>query len=162
MATWQEHIFFEPKNKEAAEMEGGKLEIKLMDKGFLKDAIIGYYEFDLSYIYLMNDHAMLHKWIVMSNPDSDDIGEVTGYLKLSVTITGESDAQVQIGDDPNPDVDDIIQPPQIKPEFYQLYIRFFQAQKIVAMDTSTLGLGENKTDAYISLKYKTKTLKTSV
>lgn len=144
-------------------MEGGKLEIKLMDKGFLKDAIIGYYEFDLSFIYLMNDHAMLHKWIVMSNPESDDIGEVTGYLKLSVTITGESDAQVQIGDDPNPDVDDIIQPPQIKPEFYQLYIRFFQAQKIVAMDTSALGLiGENKTDAYISLKYKTKTLKTSV
>ena len=75
-------------------MEGGKIEIKLLDKGFLKDAIIGYYEFDLSYIYLMNDHALLHKWIVMSNPESEEFGEVTGYLKLSVTISGESDTQV--------------------------------------------------------------------
>jgi hypothetical protein len=122
-------------------MEGGKIEIKLLDKGFLKDALIGYYEFDLSSIYLMNDHAMLHKWVVMSNPDSENFGEVTGYLKLSITISGESDTQVQIGDDPNPDVDDIIQPPQVRPEFYQLYIRFFQAQKIVPLDTTTLGLG---------------------
>jgi hypothetical protein len=28
-----------------------------MDKGFFKDALIGYYEFDLSYIYKMKDHA---------------------------------------------------------------------------------------------------------
>jgi len=118
VAMWNEHVFFEPKNKEAADMESGKLEIKLLDKGFLKDVIIGYYEFDLSYIYLSNDHALMHKWIVMSNPDSDNFGEVTGYLKLSITISGESDPQVQISDDPNPDVDDIIQPPSVRPEFY--------------------------------------------
>lgn len=103
---------------EADKMESGKIEIRLLDKGFFKDAMIGFYEFDLSYIYLMKDHAMLHKWIVMSNPEGENFGEVTGYLKLSITICGEGDSQVAIGEDPNPGEDDIIQPPQIKPEFY--------------------------------------------
>lgn len=51
MAVWNEHIFFEPKNLETHQLENGKVEIKLLDKGFIKDALIGFYEFDLSYIY---------------------------------------------------------------------------------------------------------------
>lgn len=53
VAKWYEHLFFEFKNKESEELENGKIEIKLMDKGFFKDVTLGYYEFDLSYIYLM-------------------------------------------------------------------------------------------------------------
>lgn len=51
IAVWNEHLFFEPKNQEVEDLERGKIEIKLMDKGFFKDALIGYYEFDLSYVY---------------------------------------------------------------------------------------------------------------
>lgn len=52
-------------------LENAKVQIKLMDKGFFKDALIGYYEFDLSYLYQQPDHALLHKWIIMSNPESE-------------------------------------------------------------------------------------------
>lgn len=58
----------------------------MTDKGYFKNTMLGYYEFDLNYIYLMPKHAMLHKWIVMSNPESENFGEVTGYLKLSITV----------------------------------------------------------------------------
>jgi hypothetical protein len=75
----------------------------------------------------MPDHALMHKFIVMSNPESEDFGEVTGYLKLSITISGAGDTSVPIEDDPNPDKEDVLQPPEIKPEFYQLYIKFFAA-----------------------------------
>ena len=51
MAIWNEHIFFEPKNKDVDDLAQGKITVKMMDKGFFKDSIIGYYEFDLSYIY---------------------------------------------------------------------------------------------------------------
>ena len=51
VAIWNEHIFFEPKNKEKEDLEQGKIVVKMLDKGFYKDALIGYYEFDLSYIY---------------------------------------------------------------------------------------------------------------
>lgn len=160
VALWNEHIFFEPKNVEEDRLAQGRIEFSLMDKGFFKDALIGYYEFDLTYIYQMEDHAMFHKYVVMSNPESEEFGEVTGYLKLSITICGSGDEQVAIDDDPNPDEEDIIQPPQIKPEYYQLYVKFFAAQKIVPMDT--VAFGEDKIDAYVRFDYKSTKLKTKV
>jgi len=53
-----------------------------------------------------------------------------------------------------------LQPPQIQPEFYQLYIRLFQAQKLPAMDKALLGTA--KTDAYIRCDHKGQKLKTKV
>ena len=108
VAIWNEHIFFEPKNQEVEDLQQAKIEIKLMDKGFFKDALIGYYEFDLSYLYQQPDHALLHKWVIMSNPESENFGEVTGQLKISITICGEGDEQVGIEDDPHPEVEDVI------------------------------------------------------
>ena len=151
VAKWNEHIFFEPKNCEKEQLEKGKIEIKLLDKGFFKDAMIGYYEFDLSYIYLRKDHALMHKWLILSNPESEEFGEVTAYLKISITVCAEGDEQVPIEDDPNPGEDDVLQPPQIQPEFYQFKIRFYQAQKIVALDKAMLGIGKANIDAYIRL-----------
>ena len=57
-AIWNEHLFFEPKNVEVERLQKGKIEIKLMDKGFFKDALIGYYEFDLNSIYMREEHAL--------------------------------------------------------------------------------------------------------
>ena len=91
LAIWNEHLFFEPKNVEVDRLEKGKIEIKLMDKGFFKDAMVGYYEFDLNSIYLREDHALQHKWAVMSNPEGEEFGKVTAYLKLSITICGAGD-----------------------------------------------------------------------
>ena len=151
-AVYNEHIFFEPKNCEVERLEKGKIEIKLMDKGFFKDALIGYYEFDLNTIYLREDHALMHKWIVMSNPEGEEFGKVTAYLKLSITVCGAGDEQISIEDDPNPQEEDYLQPPQIQPEFYQLTCRFFTAQKLVPMDTALLG--KPKIDAYTKLEHK--------
>lgn len=50
----------------------------------------------------------MHKWIVMSNPESDTFGEVTGYLKLSITVAGVEDEMVAIEDDPTPEKESII------------------------------------------------------
>ena len=44
----------------------------------------------------------------MSNPESEDFGEVTGFLKISITIAGGGDEQVPIEDDPNPTQEDFI------------------------------------------------------
>jgi hypothetical protein len=52
VCIWNEHIFLEYKNKEPQELEKAKVCLKLLDKGLFKDEIIGYYEFDLNWIYL--------------------------------------------------------------------------------------------------------------
>ena len=160
LAIWNEHLFFEPKNVEVDKLEKGKIEIKLMDKGFFKDALVGYYEFDLNSIYLREDHALQHKWAVMSNPESEEFGKVTAYLKLSITICGAGDEQVAIEDDPNPEEEEYLQPPEIQPEFYQLHCRFFTAQKLVPMDGGTFT--KPKIDAYVKCDHKGQKLKTKV
>jgi len=56
--------------------EGAKIMIKLMDKGMFKDALIGQFEFDMSFIYLKKDHVLLHKWIALSNPNTEDFATI--------------------------------------------------------------------------------------
>lgn len=68
------------------------------------------FEFDVAYIYFMEEHAMLHKWIALSNPLSTNFDEVTGYLKLSIAVAATGDKQIQIKEDNSPPGDDCIMP----------------------------------------------------
>lgn len=47
-----------------------------MDKGMFKDAMLGMFEFDLSFVYLKPDHVLLHKWIALNNPGGDDYATI--------------------------------------------------------------------------------------
>ena len=76
-AIWNEHLFYEFKNKEVEELEKAQLEIKVMDKNYWKDVLLGYYSFDLAFLYKQENHSMMHKWIVMTNPELADYGKVT-------------------------------------------------------------------------------------
>ena len=58
--NWQEHIFLDIKNIEKDQAEESQVLLEVMDKGFFKNSIIGTFDFDLSYIYFMKDHALLH------------------------------------------------------------------------------------------------------
>jgi hypothetical protein len=125
--VWSEHVFIEASNIEKKTAEEGKITITLQDKGFFKNSIIGLYEFDLSFIYFMKNHVMLHKWLAFSNPNSEDYSEVTGYLKLSINVTCTGDESVQIEEDDGPEDTNVLMPPSLNPEFYQVKLRFFEA-----------------------------------
>lgn len=102
------------------DIEQAKISIKLMDKGYFKDALIGAYEFDVAYIYFMKDHALMHKWLALSNPNSESFNEVAGYLKISITIAATGDEQVQITEENGPESSEsaILMPPSIRPEYF--------------------------------------------
>lgn len=74
--VYSEHIFVEPRGVDKVDAEGAKIMIKLVDKGFMKDALIGQFEFDMSYIYFMKDHLLLHKWLALSNPNGEDFAKI--------------------------------------------------------------------------------------
>jgi len=82
--------------------------IRLLDKGYFKDALIGAYEFDITFIYFMKQHALMHKWLALSNPNSENFSEVAGYLKVSITICASGDEQVQITEDDNENSEDAV------------------------------------------------------
>jgi hypothetical protein len=65
--------------------------IKLVDKGLFKDALIGQFEFDMSYIYLKSDHVMFHKWLAFSNPNGEDYATIQCYMKVSISVACQGD-----------------------------------------------------------------------
>lgn len=113
--VWSEHIFIEAKDVEKKEAEEGTIKITLQDKGFFKNSVIGSYEFDLSFIYLMDNHVMLHKWLAFSNPETENYSEITGYCKVSINVTCTGDESVQIEDDDGPEDPEILMPPSLNP-----------------------------------------------
>ena len=57
--------------------------------------------------------------MALSNPNSEKYSEITGYLKVSISIICTGDKQVQITEDDGVDEEDnVLMPPQLNPVFY--------------------------------------------
>ncbi len=74
----------------------------------------------MTFIYFMKQHSLLHKWIALSNPQSGNLNEVCGYLKLSINVSATGDEQIQITEDHGVEKSDeaVLMPPSINPEYY--------------------------------------------
>jgi hypothetical protein len=64
------------------------------------------YEFDMARVYSENRHTIQNQWIALFNPDSSNFSEITGNLKLSISVQGPGDEMVQLSEntsleDPN-------------------------------------------------------------
>ena len=59
-------------------------------KLFGSNAVIGVYDLDFSTVYLQENHALLHKWVGLINPQKD-FNKITGFVKMSINIVGEGD-----------------------------------------------------------------------
>jgi hypothetical protein len=57
--------------------------------------------------------------------------------------------------------EDILMPPSIRPEYYQIKFKFFRGEKLPSMDISLMGKG-GSIDAYVTTTYMKKKLKTDV
>ena len=97
--TYSEHIFLEARNTDKEDAEEAKIKLKLLDKGLFKNAMIGEFDFDVSEIYFKDNHALLHKWIGLADPYSEKFNEITGYMKVSLSVTCTGDEAIQINDD---------------------------------------------------------------
>lgn len=64
---------------------------------------------------------MEHQWLALSNPDGADFNEITGYLKVSISISGPGDEQIQLAEDTagldKTDGDKVMMPASIKKQY---------------------------------------------
>lgn len=124
-----------------------------------KNAVIGTYEMDLSYIYFKDKHAIFNQWIGISNPTAQNYNELSGYLKVSASVIGPGDEQVPLVDSSSLDRTDkevILLPPHISLHYYQVKFRLIKAEKLPKMDTF------GTIDAFVKVDYLGKSIKTSV
>jgi hypothetical protein len=84
--SWREHLFFEPRQVHASEIELDTISIRVKNKGIFKDELIGMYEFDITKVYFEKQHAIQNQWIALFNPEGENFSEVSGNLKVSISI----------------------------------------------------------------------------
>ena len=158
IVTWNEHIYFEKSNAKPQEIQQERLRIELRDHNLVfKDSLVGCYEMDLTYVYYQENHALLHQWIVLSNPQSEDFQIVRGYLKVGVAVLQEQDKPVDLTiQNKLPGDEELLMPPQIKPRTKQLIIQFLKADSLPIMDSG------GTIDAFCVAKFAGAEQKTSI
>lgn len=133
--VYGEHLFLEARGVDRKQAEEAKICLKLVDKGMLKDKLIGQFDLDLSFVYLKDKHVMQHKWLALSNPNNEDYAKIQCYMKISVAVCCQGDEQVQLEDDTSHNEDtDVMMSPALNPKFYQIKIRLFEGQDLPPMD----------------------------
>lgn len=157
---WGEHFFFELKSQTGEDIANKQITVKVLDKGFLRDKMVGLFDIDVQQIYLQNDnHALLNQWVAITDPESVEKTDVKGYLQLSISVQGPGDNAVKLTDQialPDAANDSILMPASIKKEYKQLAITIIEAEDLPKMDTF------GGIDAYVYLEYNNKKYKTKV
>ncbi|KAM3144321.1 hypothetical protein pb186bvf_003485 [Paramecium bursaria] len=146
---WNEHFHFTQRFAEGRLLNSCQIKFTVLDhKLFGSDAIIGIYDLDFSTVYLQENHALLHKWVGLINPQKD-FNQITGFIKISINIVGEGDKQTTLcqeneievrskidqGKDQNIFGDgNLLLPPHIQARGQQLKITLLRAEKLIRMD----------------------------
>ena len=159
VANFDSHVFIELFKQSVADLEGTKILIKVNEKGYFKNSLIGQIELDLTYLYNLENHTMQHKWFAMINPDSEDFSSVAGYVKISGSVYGIDDKPVELKIDENDDDDEAVIPASVKPKFTQLKMHIVKGEHLPRLDTKVIGAGSM--DALVRAKIGGKQIKTS-
>ena len=152
--VFNEHFYFNKTNLTAEMLDSEKVIIEVYDnKHTKKKDYFGIYEFDFSYIYGRNEHALKNFWIGLSNTESEDMTKIRGYLKLSISILNENDNRVEL-EPKDSDLGDCIIPIEIKMKYKQISFYFFKGEEFPDMDEifSQKKKGR-RCDGYIEMKY---------
>ncbi len=98
----------------------------------------------------------MHRWVALSNPQSENYDQIAGYLKLSIAVTTKNDETINITEEigtPESNELPIIMPPQLKPSYQQIKIRIFRAEKLPMLDINLLDRKGNSIDAYVQVNF---------
>lgn len=153
-----EHIYIEGADMTAEEIMNERLALTVRDHGItIFKGLIGTYELDMTYIYSNPNHSIVHKWIVLSNPEDSNFEIMRGYLKVGISLCHEEDKPVDLCIRENPNLKDreLLMPPHVKPTVVQMYIHLVKAENLPVMDKG------QTIDAYCVVRFASSECKSS-
>eukprot|EP00117_Sycon_ciliatum_P005571 scpid7068/ scgid9464/ Myoferlin; Fer-1-like protein 3 len=131
------------------------------------DSMIGTFQFDTGLCYDFENHSIIQKWLLLTNP-VDPNGGPKGYLKISCSVVGPND---EVKPHPKAVLDDNcdIESNLLRPSGVQLApatftVRIYRAEDVPQMDTAlfegvkkVLGVGSKKpkelVDPYVQMNF---------
>lgn len=114
----------------------------------LKNSLIGVYELNVQRVYSETHHALKHHWLALSDT-SNNFGEIVGYIKISISVTGENDKGVTLDLEPFESFNKerkVLMPPHLERKSYQLSMEIYQAKNLRPADGETV-------DPYIGVEF---------
>ena len=152
--VYDEHFYFDKTNLTVEQLDSSKIIIEVFDSANSRKRkdYFGICEFDLQYIYSMKNHSLNNHWLALSNPESKDMTQIRGYLKLSISVLHDNDPRVELKS--NPDSINCFIPSQIKVEYRQLSIYLMRVEEVPDMDSNfTLKKVNRPADPFVEFQY---------
>ena len=151
--TYDEHFYFEKADLTVEQLDSSKIIIEVYDKSYSRKRkdYYGICEFDLEYVYSMKNHCLSNHWIALSNPESNDITKIRGYLKLSISVLHDNDPRVELKS--NPLSTSCFVPSQIKVQYNQLSIYLIRGEEFPDRDSIIEKKVDRDCDPFIEFKY---------
>ena len=135
---FNEHFYFDKTNLTAEMLDSEKIVIEVFDtKHSKKKDYFGIYELDFAYVYGKENHALHNVWIGLSNPESDDMTKIRGYLKISVSVLHEGDPRIEL-ESVDTEISNCIIPSQIQMTYKQISFYFFRGEEFPNMDEKSI------------------------
>ncbi|OMJ78297.1 hypothetical protein SteCoe_21930 [Stentor coeruleus] len=153
-----EHIYIEGADMTGEEIMNERIALTVRDHGItIFKGLIGTYELDMTYVYSNPNHSIVHKWIVLSNPEDTSFEVMRGYLKVGISLCHEEDKPVDLCIRENPNLKDreLLMPPHVKPTVVQMYIHLIKAENLPVMDKGLT------IDAYCIVRFASSECKSS-
>ena len=157
---WGDHAFLEAKKLGSDEIAEAQIQIKIINQGLFRDAIVGKFNIDVSKIYKTGGgrHALENQWIGLLNSESSDPNEIKAYLKVSISVQGPGDNSIKL-EEGDCDDSNVMTPPSLKQEQKQINLTVISIDGLPVCDDNILSSSD--VNVYFKTQWKGLTLKTT-
>ncbi|XP_059215641.1 myoferlin [Centropristis striata] len=171
-----DEMFFYNVNMLPSELFDESVSLRVYDSFSLRaDSLMGEFKLDVGYIYDESGHAILSKWLLLSDPDDSSSGP-RGYLKVSIIVVGTGDEppiQRRETSDEQDDIEsNLLVPAGVTMRWATLSLKVYRAEDMPQMDDAFIqtlkqvfggdGDRKNLVDPYLEVSFAGKKLCTKI
>ncbi|KAK5854059.1 hypothetical protein PBY51_015161 [Eleginops maclovinus] len=171
-----DEMFFYNVNMLPSELFDESISLRVYDSYSLRsDSLMGEFKLDVGYVYDESGHAIMRKWLLLSDADDSSLG-ARGYLKVSIIVVGTGDEPQTERRDITEDEDDIesnlLVPAGVTMRWATLSLKVYRAEDMPQMDDAFIqtikqvfggdGDRKNLVDPYLEVSFAGKKLCTKI